>query len=191
MKALIILFFSFSAFACLNPLDRSKMGALISNGPESVSLRCDGSDCTCLDGLNPRAIKSKVDMVDDYTKPLHEPESEVEVCEGEEECRELLSKKVCPDLKYINSDYTEIYCTAFIGYDKKEELNLENDPAKLAAIEASREAKEAKKAQRAQSQSDALTALKNLSKSEFDALTANQKNLVLWRTLQIVLKDAD
>jgi len=75
--------------------------------------------------------------VDDYSKPSHS-KSEVEACDSEEDCKAKLALKECSDeseRKYINAEYSEMYCSKFLGYDKKMVKKYLEDAAKKAAYD--------------------------------------------------------
>lgn len=123
MKALLILPFIIAAnWMPVSGIQSGKM--------EGYSLQ---SDCVaqkaeqCIDvGEEPAVVEegfvSLEDVFeDDLSSPIWEAKSEVEACEGEEDCRLKLVSKFCEQEKksFISEDFTEVYCTQIVGYNQK------------------------------------------------------------------------
>lgn len=121
-----------------NWLNHSKIK---SGSVEAFSLKSDCervSNEKCFDlGNYPSSVYSEVDeSVDDYTKPNYS-KSEVETCTANENCDTKFLEKVCTDStesKIKNYDLLEVYCSKFIGYQKKLQKTIGVDSVKLSAF---------------------------------------------------------
>ncbi len=100
------------------------------------------------------------EMIDDLESKNYGPETDAESCVDEETCQEELLKLTCSDgyEKFIALNYSQVYCTEFLGYNKKESGRkiVAVDPIKKSAYETLQAAKKA--------QSDAIgLVLKDMS----------------------------
>lgn len=140
------------------------------------------SDCVtqkaeqCIDvGEEPQVVEAGLvsleDVLeDDLSSPIWEAKSEVEACEGEEDCRLKLAAKLCQDERtsLINETFTEVYCTQVVGFNQKV------GSKKLIIDTAAWESLKQQKAQQAQAQ-----AIKNQVKNLRECLTAVMDTLVI------------
>jgi len=141
------------------------------------------SECISILGLPSAKTTEEVDnIVLDYVAKLQE-----ESCLDIADCDIKFAALVCAEGVAINNyDLLQVYCAKDIM--KVDGKKLQESAAKKAAQEAKQVARQAKRDQRESRAIAALEAMKNLSKSEFDALTAAQKNNLLWHVMQTVLQ---
>lgn len=153
MKYLILtlLFFTDLTYA-ENWLNHSKIK---SGSIEAYSLKADCervSGETCFNvGDYPTSVYSEMDEeIDDTAKPIYS-KSETESCLSESNCDLVFSTKTCSDLTESpikNYDLLQVYCSKWIGYEKKLQKTIALDSQKLTtwqsqkAIEASERARE-------------------------------------------------
>lgn len=138
MKYFIFIIICFSTIAnAENWLNHSKIK---SGSVEAYSLK---SDCErisgekCFDIANyPSTVFSEFDVeVDDTSKPLYS-KSEIQSCASIGECDQIHSSKTCSnelESSIKNYELLEVYCSRFLGYEKKLEKTIQLDQAKLSA----------------------------------------------------------
>ena len=123
-----------------NWLNHSKIK---SGSVEAFSLK---SDCErisgekCFDiGEYPSSVYSEVDVeVDDYSKPNY-LKADTQSCLSESDCSAKFLALVCSQNDYEkikNLDLLQVYCSKFVGYDKKLEKSIALDSAKVSALNA-------------------------------------------------------
>lgn len=138
MKYLILtlLFFTKLTYA-ENWLNHSKIK---SGSVEAYSLKADCERISgekCFDLANyPSTVFSEFDVeVDDTLKPLYS-KSEIQSCASIEECDQIHSSKTCSnelETSIKNYELLEVYCSRFLGYEKKLEKTIQLDSQKLSA----------------------------------------------------------
>lgn len=82
------------------------------------------------------------EQVDDYDAPIFSEEDEVELCNSQEECYKLIENKKCKKGRaYISEKFERLYCSEFLGYEKKtvERKEFVENAAKLDKIIKDRE----------------------------------------------------
>ena len=123
------------------------------------SCEIGGFYCQKVDGLNFQALKTEPELVDDLSKPIWEAKSNVQACAGLEDCQSKLSG-LCiePYQPIIAENLQEVYCTRILGYEKKTQLKIVEDAAKIAQLQQEAAAAQAKAALQAAAQTriDAL-----------------------------------
>lgn len=125
MKYLFLLLISLNCFAS-NWMPLSKIQSQSSQAHQLES-DCLKSGEQCLDvGNEPEVVQlgffSLQDaMGDDFENPIWEAESEIDPCDGESACEIANRSKACPDQysKFIDQNFSRIYCTKIIGYSQK------------------------------------------------------------------------
>lgn len=137
MKYLIFTLILFSNLVhAENWLNHSKIK---SGSVEAYSLKSDcerisGEECFDL-GDNPSSVFSEVDVeVDDTSKPLYS-KSEIQSCASIGECDQIHSSKTCSnelESSIKNYELLEVYCSRFLGYEKKLEKTIQLDSQKLS-----------------------------------------------------------
>lgn len=130
--ALAILFYAFYAQALPTWFPVGKPGANTGYLDKTVCEAKEGQECFDMEGKDGDITEVSVVQVDDLSKPIYAAKSEIEVCAGFDDCFAKQSAKVCPDLKFINAEYTEVYCTSLTGYQKKDQKVLVENPTKKA-----------------------------------------------------------
>lgn len=138
MKHIILSLILFSNLVhAENWLNHSKIK---SGSVEAYSLKSDcerisGEECFDL-GDNPSSVFSEVDVeVDDTSKPLYS-KSEIQSCASIGECDQIHSSKTCSnelETSIKNYELLEVYCSRFLGYEKKLEKTIQLDSQKLSA----------------------------------------------------------
>lgn len=78
------------------------------------------SPCVDVTGLDVATYDIANVQVDDESKPTYSAKQNIEACSDQADCQTKLQAKVCPSLKYINQDFSEVYCTQQTGFEKKE-----------------------------------------------------------------------
>lgn len=120
-----------------NWLNHSKIKA---GSIEAYSLKTDcerisGESCFDL-GNYPSSVFSEFDIeVDDLSKPTYS-KNEVQQCSNNEECDQIHLNKICSnelESSIKNYELLEVYCSRFLGYEKKLEKTIQLDQAKFSA----------------------------------------------------------
>lgn len=148
MKYLILTLVLFSNFAFAeNWLNHTK---ILNASKEAFSLKSDcerisGERCFDIGDL-PSSVFSEVDEeVDDTSKPIYS-KSEMVSCVSEANCDLIFLTKVCTDSTeqlIKNYDLLEVYCSKWVGYEKKLQKTIAQDASKLAAFQAQKAIEEA------------------------------------------------
>ena len=124
---------------------RTKQGvATTSYAYQADCEKAEGEACYKINGKNLQYHAVSDFEVDDLDKPLWSPKEAVEQCYSQSDCRAKLEDKDCSSSgegyqKFINQDYTELYCTKIVGYNKRIEKRLAEDPTLKAAYDAEQE----------------------------------------------------
>ena len=115
---------------------------ILNASKEAFSLKSDcerisGERCFDLGDL-PSSVFSEVDEeVDDHTKPIYS-KSEMVSCVSEANCDLIFLTKVCTDSTeqlIKNYDLLEVYCSKWVGYEKKFQKTIAQDASKLTAYQ--------------------------------------------------------
>lgn len=155
MKYLILLLFPINVFAS-NWFPVGKVGANTTYVNQGECQKIEAAKCFEITGID--LSVSKVDLVDDLSKPIYLKENEL-VCDGKDDCQLKLEAHICErGEKLINENYTEVYCAYISGYQKIEAVVL--DPVKKAKQDADKLAKEQEDAEKEQKESARIIALK-------------------------------
>lgn len=163
MKYLIYLFLICSNLSFAeNWLNHSKI-KLESKEAYSLKLDCEknsGEKCYDL-GDYPAGIFSEIDIeVDDNSKPIYS-KNEIQPCSSVETCQAINATKQCSitgESPIVRLDTMEVYCSRFVGYEKKLEKTISLDQAKLSAWES----QEAIKAQARQKEDGVQLAIRKI-----------------------------
>lgn len=147
------------------------------------SCEAGGHACLKADGLDLDALKVVDAQVDDLSKPLYGAASNVQACFPEESCQALIAQPgfcEAPDQPFyrVAGGGYEAYCSALLGYEKKTEKQLAEDPAKLQA--------KADAAAAAQARQAKLNALKGLRKACLATLSNGSATTAQIRTCSLV-----
>ena len=187
MKYLVLFLFliSFNLFA-EGFIPVSKIG-LDSTGLtiESKKSRCEkryNEYCVKIDNkYNYNFYKKVAEKIDDYSSPVYS-KKEVESCADKADCELKLSLKDCSielENAKISKDYSEIYCTKFLRYNKK--LSGKQIAAEDAVLKESYRLQRKAENDAKKLKKDAIRALKNkesLTSQEMqDAIKYLLKNL--------------
>ena len=139
-----------------------KAGA--NRGYESQILCQSTEQYFCYDVSNKNVATHKVKQVevDDLTKPTFEAKSKITVCESEQDCFEKMGDDYCPETHFaiVSEDFTEVYCTKQVGYEKKLEDQLLEDPTLKQNYDNAKAAKAAEKVTRKNKRDTRTTDLK-------------------------------
>jgi len=140
MKYLILTLLLFTNLVhAENWLNQSKIK---SGSQEAYSLKADcerisGERCFDLGDL-PSSVFSEVDEeVEDGSKPIYS-KSEMIACVSEANCDLIFLTKVCTDSTeqlIKNYDLLEVYCSKWVGYEKKLQKTIAQDAQKVSAWE--------------------------------------------------------
>jgi hypothetical protein len=141
MKTYLFLILSFFSITCFaeNWLNDSK---IIAGSKEAHSLQKDCERISkekCYElGNYPSSVYSRgLIEVDDYAKPNY-TKSQIEPCGDQAECDLIFASKTCPSDRNLikNYDLLQVYCSKFMGYEKKSEPTITLDTQKLQAFQA-------------------------------------------------------
>lgn len=91
------------------------------------------SPCVDVTGKDVATHDVVIENVDDTTRPIYAAKSDIWICDGETDCYNKLAVKTCPSEKFVNAEFTEVYCTSVVGYEQKEVEVLQENPTKVAA----------------------------------------------------------
>lgn len=154
--------------------------------PNANTTYADGSMCEkleefkCWEVSKIDASLAKIGLVDDINNPTYGKENVVD-CLGEEDCQKKLEEHLCVrGDKFINEDFTEVYCAYISGYPKIEAVVL--DPVKVAARDAEIAAKLAEEQLKKQKESEREEAIKI-------CLAGEPKDKELIDCLKILIKE--
>ena len=91
--------------------------------------------------------------VDDYEKPTYEAAKKVVSCDGETDCKKIMTAEYCKSLGleyavYASKDWDEVYCTRQTGYAKKMVRKPIQNLSKKQARDSAKADKAQKKADR-------------------------------------------
>jgi hypothetical protein len=175
--------FSVNSFACLNPIDKSKVPTLVSDGPSAIEMSCPSGDCVCTDGIDVSLAAYVDNIVLDYVSKVG-----VVTCDTSidmVDCDTKFAALTCSEGVAIkNYLLQEVYCA--VGVMKADGKKLVVDEAKLAAKDAEKAARQVVKAAKIANREALKAELFALKKSEIDAMSVSQRNGVLFKLLNIV-----
>jgi hypothetical protein len=133
MKYLILFLFSLSAHANFIGISGTENCATVYTKLEY----CQAAKGECVafpEGETCEVLTLKDVAEDDLSKPIRN-KTEVEACDGEADCQEKLAQKSCLE-KFINADYSEVYCSQITGYEQMTVKKLVVDAVKKAQKDA-------------------------------------------------------
>lgn len=147
--------------------------------------KCELSEC-----------KIGAEEVDDLSKPLYKAKSKVVACADKKDCI-MKAQPVCDEggkncvqhcpvdeNLIFSKDWTELYCTKLVGYEKKLVRKMVVDEVKKAAKQAAKDAAIAKDTKLKKAVQDLKKAAK-----DWATLNAAQKDAALKDVLTVLLKD--
>lgn len=143
---LITLLFSFTVQA-ENWLNHSKIlaGSKEAHSLKSECERISGEKCFDIGDLSSSVFSEVDEQVDDTSKPIYS-KSEMVSCVSEANCDLIFLTKVCTDATESlikNYNLLEVYCSKWVGYEKKLQKTIAQDGSKLAAFQAQKAIEEA------------------------------------------------
>lgn len=152
MKNIILFLFLISTtLHAENWLNHSKIkaGSVEAFSIKSECERVSGEICYDMGGL-PSSVYSEIEIeVDNEQSPIYS-KNEIEICANLDDCDVKLLAKVCSDNQeqpIKNYDLLEVYCSKFLGYNKKLIKSIGIDASKKSDYDAGQVVKATKAAQ--------------------------------------------
>lgn len=119
MKTFLLFFLALNAEASW--VNWPDLTTVYSTNANCLSANPQG-DCLAIpEGAIGAVLEKVAEMTDDLNSPQWEAASQVTACVGQEACQTALEELICSSgehQKFIDAEFTQVYCTKILGYDQ-------------------------------------------------------------------------